>query len=248
MAPEYAVDIERRRAEAVGDSRRPRTAPRTGTRRRVDEAADQPGAGDPIDLRPGARDPDGAAPLVARRHQVSGRTSGPPAAPSLEAALQDSAWTPSCRSQAAAPWLSFSPRWQTTTTRRPVNSAAQCGDLEVSCGRRRAACGDRAAWSSSMRPSTIDRRVGQADEAGELSGGDGVGCRHDASAPAEEYGRDTWAEASRGDRDETPWRLHAGTAGFRQMKLWEMPICRTLPRDDRTGSATNIKADRIELR
>jgi len=34
---------------------------------RIDEAPDQPGAGDPIDLRPRAGDPDGAPLRVARR-------------------------------------------------------------------------------------------------------------------------------------------------------------------------------------
>ena len=50
---------------------------------RIDEAADQPGAGDAVDLRPLARHPDGAALGVARRQLVRGneRAARPRARP-----------------------------------------------------------------------------------------------------------------------------------------------------------------------
>ena len=48
---------------------------------------------------------------------------------------------PSCRSQAATPWLSLRPRWQTTATCRPAYSAAQDGAVRKSrrkeAGRKR---------------------------------------------------------------------------------------------------------------
>ena len=54
----------------------------------IDEAADQPGTGDAIDLRPRARHPDGAALLVARRQLVGAHQQLAGLFPGLEAAFQ----------------------------------------------------------------------------------------------------------------------------------------------------------------
>ena len=81
MAPEHAValDVEGRGLEPLGH------AGHVGWRHEqeqgigIDEAADQPGAGDPVHLGPRPRDPDGAALRVARRqdgcrhHRQAGR-------------------------------------------------------------------------------------------------------------------------------------------------------------------------------
>jgi hypothetical protein len=88
VAPEHAVDVEGRGAEALGDGQHLGRIDEQEHRLRVDEAADQPGAGDAVDLGPGAGDPDGAALGIARR-QLGGldeRLAG--GAPGLEAALQ----------------------------------------------------------------------------------------------------------------------------------------------------------------
>ena len=54
----------------------------------IDEAADQPGTGDAVDLRPRARHPDGAALLVARRELVGADQQLAGLFPGLEAALE----------------------------------------------------------------------------------------------------------------------------------------------------------------
>ena len=104
---------------------------------RIDEAADEPRAGDAVDLRPRARHPDGAAPArraaeafrcgPAARRPSSRLRSRPPASPPS---------MPSCRSQAAAPSLSFSPFWQTTTTALPRYSGDHCVDGAIVAPKR----------------------------------------------------------------------------------------------------------------
>ena len=65
MAPEHALDVERRRTEALGNGRDLGRRHEQEHGRRIDEAPDQPRAGDAVDLGPRARHPDRAAP--ARR-------------------------------------------------------------------------------------------------------------------------------------------------------------------------------------
>ena len=57
-------------------------------RLRIDEAADQPGAGDPVDLGPRAGHPDGPALRIARRQLGLGHHRQPGGSPGLHAALQ----------------------------------------------------------------------------------------------------------------------------------------------------------------
>ena len=66
VAPEHALDVEGRGVETLGDRRDLRRRDEQEHRIRIDEAADQPRAGDAVDLRPRARHPDGAALRVAR--------------------------------------------------------------------------------------------------------------------------------------------------------------------------------------
>ena len=63
-------------------------------RRRIDEAADQPRAGDAVDLRPRARHPHGAAVAVARRQLGGGHQRQPGLPPGLKAAFQRLGLTP----------------------------------------------------------------------------------------------------------------------------------------------------------
>ena len=70
VAPEHALDVEGRGAEALGDRRHLRRRDEEEHRGGIDEAADQPGTGDAVDLRPRAGHPDRAALGVARRQAV----------------------------------------------------------------------------------------------------------------------------------------------------------------------------------
>ena len=131
-------------------------------RGRIDEAADQPGTGDAVDLRPLARHPDGAASRVARRklHHRHERQAG--AVPGEETAVEAlGARRLSFRSHAATPWLSFSPFWQTTIAGPwpEISGAQRHGSAEA----RRIEAGisrGSAAKSSSSRTSTMAGQFG----------------------------------------------------------------------------------------
>ena len=93
-------------------------------------------------------------PRLSRGGSLAAGTSGRPACfQASKPPARASAGTPSCRSQAAAPSLSFCPRWQTTTAARPAKSPAH-SDAEP-CGRRTEPGIRRgsAAKSSSVRTS-----------------------------------------------------------------------------------------------
>src|SRR5579871_1712403 len=88
MAPEYIFDVERGRVEALGDHLDFRRRDKEKNSGWIHEAADQPGAGDAIDLRPFSRDPDGAAASVALRNPVRGNGWQPRLLPGGIAALK----------------------------------------------------------------------------------------------------------------------------------------------------------------
>src|SRR6185295_13499392 len=66
MAPKYAVDVERRGVEPLGDGRDFWRHHEQKHRIGVDEAAYQPWTSNTIDLRPATRHPDGATFVVTR--------------------------------------------------------------------------------------------------------------------------------------------------------------------------------------
>ena len=111
MAPEHVLDVERRGVESLRHGRDLGGRHEQERGPRVDEPPDQPWAGNPVDLRPRACDPDRAAAAVAGRQFAHRNKRKLCLAPALEPIGQStSAGTPSCRSQAAAPSLSFWPR------------------------------------------------------------------------------------------------------------------------------------------
>src|SRR5258708_17459326 len=88
MAPEGVFDVERRGMKVLADGGHLWWRNKQKYRVRIDEPADQPGAGDAVDLRPRAGDPDGAAVRIARRqlrhrHQRKARSL-----PTFKAAFQ----------------------------------------------------------------------------------------------------------------------------------------------------------------
>ena len=93
---------------------------------RIDEATDQPGTGDAIDLRARARDPYRAPLGVARRQfcRWNERPASPRAQPTCPPISTSAESAPACRSQAATPSPRSSPFWSMTTTARPANSPA----------------------------------------------------------------------------------------------------------------------------
>src|SRR5208282_1902263 len=88
MAPRRAFDIKGRRLKGFGDRSYLGGLDEQKDGGRIDEAPDQPGASDAIDLRAFARDPDGAALLVSHWHLrgVDERQIGP--LPRLESAFE----------------------------------------------------------------------------------------------------------------------------------------------------------------
>ncbi len=120
MAPVHVlvIDIERRGAKTGGDVEDLRRGDIKEDRLRIDKAADQPGAGDPIDLGPAARHPDGTALGIPARQTLDRHGRQLRRLPGDDAAFEHVRRTPSWRSHAATPWLSFRPFWQTTTAGR----------------------------------------------------------------------------------------------------------------------------------
>src|SRR5262245_3441178 len=88
MAPEHALDVERRGVEAFRDARHLRRRHEQENRPRVNEAPDQPRTCDAIDLWPRPRDPHRLALLIAWRQLVGAQQQLAGFLPSLEAALQ----------------------------------------------------------------------------------------------------------------------------------------------------------------
>ena len=88
MRPEHALDVERSCREALGDRVDLRRRDEQEHRARIDEATDEPGAGDAVDLRPRARDPDCASLLVERRHLGGRHCRQVGLAPALEAVFE----------------------------------------------------------------------------------------------------------------------------------------------------------------
>ena len=128
-------------------------------RARIDEAADEPGAGDAVDLGPRARHPDGAALRVERRHLGGRHQRQAGLAPALEAVLQPSAGTPAWRSQAATPWLSLAPFWQ-------IDDGGAAGEFRAPNPRHRragAASSRESGWGSALKSSSVrtSSRTGQ---------------------------------------------------------------------------------------
>jgi hypothetical protein len=129
------------------------------------------GQGDAVDLGPGTRDPYGVAPLVPRGgawlrapRQAGGR-------PAQGSAFKRLGRDARCRSQAATPWLSLRPFWQTTTAERPWNSGAHWATV---VWERRTAPGrgaGRAAKSSSVWTSTMTGPLGVPIRRASLSSG-----------------------------------------------------------------------------
>ena len=168
-----SLDVERRRAEAVGDAAHLGRRHEQEDGARIDEAADQPGAGDAVDLRPRARHPDRAALRVARRQLGRPAPAAGRAAPRPRGRLPaPRPATPACRSQAATPWLSLQAlladddggpaRRIRPPSRRPWSRAAPPPRPGIRRG--------SAAKSSSVRTSIRAGQFGRADQAGELVG------------------------------------------------------------------------------
>jgi hypothetical protein len=88
MTPEHAIDIEGRRAELFGDRDHFGGHHKQEEGRRIDEATDQPGAGDAVDFRAFARHPEGST-LGVAPGQLGCRDARQPALdPSRKATLQ----------------------------------------------------------------------------------------------------------------------------------------------------------------
>jgi hypothetical protein len=88
MAPEHAVKIEWRGIVSCGHVRHLRGGDEQEHGARIDEAADQPRAGDAIDFRPRARHPDRAPLTVGRRYPARGQERQRGLCPALEAVFE----------------------------------------------------------------------------------------------------------------------------------------------------------------
>src|SRR5262249_22360720 len=200
MAPEHTIDIEGRRVEALGYARDLSWHNEKKRRVGVDEAADQPGTSDAIDLRTIARHPDRAAFIVARRQLVGANQGLTSFLPGLEPAFQrlcvDALVSePSGRALAQLfPALAHDNHALAAVVRCPA------ADGTVIAPQRTR----HQPWIDTVVvvDAHIDdsRRVREADLARELRNGDEGCSRHSVPFPGWECGRDLSAAASRGNR------------------------------------------------
>ncbi len=158
---------------------RPRTARRTETPRR-----DRRSGGSATGRRCGRssaalRVTQTVRPLIVARRDVVRPHQQPFAA--LQASNPPSRFSapaPAWRSQAATPWLSFCPRWQTTATDCPVNSPAQDGTramIPPDAGRQRTRIRRVVFLGADI---DNERCVGRSDETRQLCNGNDVGRGH----------------------------------------------------------------------
>ena len=172
-----------RRASRRSARRRPspRTARRTGTRR-----SDRRSGGSARGRRCGRSSAASASPrrcgpwrraaAACRPAPSAGRPAAQPSAPPSS----ESAGTPACRSQAATPWLSFSPFWQMTTAERPANSGAHSAtsrcERRTAPGMRRGSQAKSSSVRTSMRAGQSGRPIRRASLSGEMVLGDDMAC------------------------------------------------------------------------
>ena len=200
MAPEDALDVERRRAEAFGNGQDLGLRDEHEDCLRVQEAPDQPRARDPVDLRSRSRDPECPALRITRWHALGVDQQGACRCPRFEAALERlrtrAGMTKQCR-HALAQLLATMADDCDGAARESVDPGR--GVLPIPA--------HRAGKDTGVGPEVLvgphidqDGRVGQADEADQLGDGDSVGGRHERPLQIGSTGRDASAEASRGDR------------------------------------------------
>ena len=113
VAPGDALDVEGGGGEALGDARDLGRVDIEEDGLRIDEAADQPGAGDAVDLGPGAGHPEAAALRIARRQLVFRDQRQARRLPGPKAAFPD-----------AGPGLRWVVDFETATVFSPVDSPA----------------------------------------------------------------------------------------------------------------------------
>ena len=172
MAPEHAVDVEGRGLEALGDGQDFRRRHEQEHGLRIDEAPDEPRAGDAVDLRPRPRHPHRAAALVAGRQLVGAHEQLAASLPGLEAALQRLCVQPIVAHQGGDALAELEPFLTGDDDALARVVADPCGG-----GAEVAPAG---AWQQPRVGGVVlidahvddGRRAGQADQAGKLSCGD----------------------------------------------------------------------------
>ena len=110
MASKHALDVERRGIEALRDARHLRGADKEKNGVGIDEATDQPGAGDAVDLRPATRHPQGMTLFVTRWNLIGADQQLAGLLPSFKSTFQDFRTDTFVPQPGAVPSLSFWPR------------------------------------------------------------------------------------------------------------------------------------------
>jgi hypothetical protein len=182
MAPEHALalDVERRCPEPLRHAVHVRRVHEQEHGPRIDEAADEPGAGDAVDLRARARHPHRAPARVAGRQDGDGHHGQPGRRPSEGAAFERfgrNAKVPQPRGHPLAELQPFLADHH--------GGPARAGELgrpaiDIPEGAaQRARNQARIAGEVLVRANVEEgRRVGPPDEAGKLVGRDGVERGH----------------------------------------------------------------------
>ena len=159
VAPEHILDVEGRSVEALRDRLHLRRGDEQEDRRRIDKAADQPGAGDAVDFRAALASPTPCGLAASRlRHPGCGTSGKLGPGPGLEAAFQHVRTAPlhdAARRRRRR--LSFWPFWQMTMAERPWNSPGPCGHIGVGVTH---GAGDQAR-DRRRNPRPCERRSGR---------------------------------------------------------------------------------------
>ncbi len=186
MAPERALDVIGHRAEPLGNALDlgRRHIEKHGAR--VDEAADQPGTGDPVDLRTGSRDPKAATIAVPRgdlcgvdKRQIPSLPSG---LATLEILCGESLVAQPGGDTLAQP-MSFGANGH-HRRRQPVRYPRQGIRRNVSLRQRPCAGKEKRLRAANLLSPNIKNygASGGADQLGEFLAGNGIGRRHGRSS------------------------------------------------------------------
>ena len=180
MAPLHAFNIERRGTEPVGDALDLRRRHEQEHRARIDEAADQPGTGDAVDLRPRSGDPDRAPVPVELRHARSRNERQARLLPAHEAVFQRIGGNAAVPQPSRDPFAELFALLADDDGRTSGEFAGPVRDIAMGTARR-------AGNQSGVRLEVVvgadvdkDGTVRRAYEPRELFNGDRVDRRHDA--------------------------------------------------------------------
>jgi len=193
VAPEHALDVEGCGAEAVGYGFDLRRGDEQEDGRWIDEAADQPGASDAVDLGAGAGHPDGPALRITSGNMIGSHQQAAALRPALEATVEgfgSSTSLPQPSSDALAQLEAALADHGHRLAGIGPGPGCDRAVVTLAAGGQRAGIGRNVIVYSDVEN---DGCLGSPYETRELGDGDCIGYGHGVPSCWLEFGRDTSA-------------------------------------------------------